>query len=69
MLRTLRHVRGRCANEGRRDSGQHLEGVERGEREERERKEEGKERGVAVLMLSLSRGCRRQLLIKLVVAK
>lgn len=32
MLRTLRHVRGRCANEGRRDSGQHLEGVERGER-------------------------------------
>lgn len=39
MLRTLRHVRGRCANEGRRDSGQHLEGGregrERGEGEER----------------------------------
>lgn len=45
MLRTLRHVRGRCANEGRRDSGQHLKGVERGEREERERKEEGKGNG------------------------
>lgn len=26
MLRTLRHVRGRCANEGGRDSGQHYEG-------------------------------------------